>query len=196
MKRLVFLFLTTSIITASNAQIQWGVKAGLNLSKIAPGSLDYSFTNRSGLNAGFFANMPLCHSLVLQPEIIYSGQGTNETYTGARVYGSATTGSFSLNYINIPILVKYKLPLGLFAEAGPQIGFLASAKVDGNDIKSGFKSTDFSGVLGVGYLSMYKIGVDVRYCGGVTGIDKNQSSGEPTFKNKNIQIALFYMFGK
>jgi len=61
-----------------------------------------------------------------------------------------------MDYVNIPVLFKYNNPGGFFAETGPQLGFLISAKAKSGsvsfDAKSNYKSTDFSWAIGAGYL--------------------------------------------
>ena len=68
------------------------------------------------------------------------------------------TGTIKLSYLNIPLMAKYYVAEGFSLEAGPQIGFLLSAKDDYNDwrygeddIKEDVKGTDFGVNLGVGY---------------------------------------------
>jgi hypothetical protein len=146
---------------------------------------------KPNLHAGGLVYIPLFANFGLQPEVMYSGQG-------AKASASGTDVKLNLGYINVPVLFKYKDPSGFFAEIGPQIGILVSAKSKSGsvsvDSKDSFKSTDISGALGIGYLSALNIGVDARYCLGFTNIAKDASDGT-TVKNNNIQIGVFYVFG-
>jgi len=181
------LALVLTVFTASifgvNAQVQFGVKAGANFSTItsAPGS-----KTLVSFNGGALVKIPLVDALSLQPEVVYSGQG-------AKYDGGKTT----LGYINIPVLAKYSLPVGVFFETGPQLGFLLSAKdkVDGQDavdIKSGLKSTDLAWAFGAGYvIPDVNLGVDVRYNLGLTKLADGSSS-----KNGVFQVGVFYLFGE
>jgi hypothetical protein len=60
---------------------------------------------------------------------MYSGQGTDFQDNGAN-------GSLRYGYLNIPVLIKYQHPSGVFAETGLQIGFPVSKKetLNGNSI--------------------------------------------------------------
>jgi hypothetical protein len=129
----------------------------------------------------------------LQPELNYSMQGAKGTSSGQDF-------TLAQNYLNVPVLLKYNHESGFFAETGPQIGFLMSAKVSGGgvsmDVKSDYKSTDFSWAFGVGYLiKSVNAGIDVRYNLGLSNNEASGSSSGGTQKNSVIQIGVFYLFG-
>lgn len=182
MKKLVFLLtvLTVSILGA-NAQVQLGFKAGANFASITDNTGGKLMVN---FNAGILAKIPLTEALSLQPEAVYSGQG---------VKGSG--GKISLNYINIPVLVTYTLPEGLFFQTGPQLGILLSAKAKGDDgssvdLKPLFSSTDFSWAFGMGFLIPdNNIGFNVRYNLGVSSLGKDGGSS----KNSVLQVGMFLL---
>ena len=191
MKKLSLLAMAAFITSIAGAQIQFGVKAGLNLGNLSispSGGASYSL--HPSLHAGGLVYLPLISHFGLQPELLYSGQGTKVKYAGM----TATT---NLGYVNVPILFKYKDPSGFFAEIGPQLGILLSAKTkaDGTttDVKDHVKSTDISGVLGIGYLTSLNLGIDARYNLGFTNINKD---GDGTVKNNVIQLGVFYIFGE
>jgi hypothetical protein len=196
MKRLFLLTAMVSATLFAGAQIQFGAKAGLNLSTlhVSPSETGTSFKIAPNVNAGVLVYVPLTSEFGLQPEIVYSGQGTKISST------DDGSGHYNLGYINVPVLLKYKTASGFFAELGPQIGFLATAKAKSEgvsvDVKSSFKSTDFSGVIGIGYLSALNLGVDARYSLGFSNIVKTTPSDNSSAKNGVIQIGVFYMFGK
>ncbi|MDO6435284.1 porin family protein [Flavitalea sp. BT771] len=183
------LALVLTVFTASifgvNAQVQFGVKAGANFANITGGG----GKTLVSFNAGALVKLPLADALSLQPEVVYSGQGAKTTISG-------TDYKQTLNYLNIPVLVKYTIPAGVFFETGPQIGFLMSAKAKAGDQsesnKDAFKSTDFAWAFGAGYvIPDVNLGVDVRYNLGVTKIADGSDS-----KNTCFQVGLFYMFGE
>jgi len=192
MKKLLLLAILASATTLAGAQIQFGAKAGLNLASIhiSPSQDGTSFKMTPNFHVGGLVSIPLASSFSLQPEVVYSGQGT-------KVTSPDESGTYNLGFINVPVLLKYKTASGFFAELGPQLGFLLSAKAKSGgtsvDVKDSFKSTDFSGVLGIGYMSPLNIGADVRYNLGLTNLAK--SSGDGSAKNGVIQIGVFYLFG-
>lgn len=190
MKNIFVFIFAISITTAIRAQVQFGVKAGYNHTNLNySGSAINDLGAKSDFNAGVLASIPICSHFYLQPEIMYSGQGTRAT-------DSIPTNA-SYNYLNVPILFKYQHASGLFAETGPQIGFLLNAQVNINeqsiDTKSYTQSTDFSWVFGIGYkIPVINVGIDMRYNLGLTNTIKANNAG--TAKNSVFQIDLFYQF--
>lgn len=193
MKKVLLFAIMAAATGIASAQVKFGAKAGLNLSSVSvsPKESGVSYKIAPGFNAGFLANISLPGKFSLQPEVVYSGQGT-------KVSSTEGSGNYNLGYINVPVLLKYKTASGFFVEAGPQAGFLLSAKVKSEgvstDIKDSFKSTDIAGVFGLGYMSPLNIGVDARYNLGFTNLDKSSVSTS-TAKNGVIQVGVFYFFG-
>lgn len=193
MKKLLLFSQAVCISIIACAQVQFGAKAGLNLSNlsVSPSSPLISYNNKVHSNAGFLVLIPVGDNFKAQAELQYSGQGTDSKV-------SLITTNYKLQYLNIPLLLKYVDQSGFFAEIGPQLGFLLSAKAvagsTSSDYKSLFKPADFSGVLGLGYLSSYNIGIDLRYNLGVSKIGDGGFSST-SIKNKVFQTSLFYMFG-
>jgi hypothetical protein len=190
-KKLALLVLAVSSFGAASAQVQFGVKAGANISTFT-GNDATGVSSQVGFVGGVLVNLPLSGMLSLAPELVYSGQG-------AKASSSGTDFNIHANYINVPILLKYTSSVGLYGETGPQIGFLMSAKVKSGgvsqDDKSDYKSTDFSWVFGVGYLTTANIGIDARYNLGLSNIEASNGTNTGTLKNAGFQIGLFYLFG-
>lgn len=217
----VLLFTTVTLGLGAQAQIQFGVKAGLNASELNTSSnqeATISGTTQklknfpiSGLNAGIFVHIPVWKKWSFQPELVYSNQGAEGK--PIRNYVVSASETYKLNYLNLPLLVQYKLPLGFFAQTGPQIGYLLKGKINETivgaahtnhyNVKDQFKSTDFSWVFGAGYVSPINLGFDIRYNLGLNNINNATTAGmaaapvqSGTIKNSSLQIGIFYIFGK
>lgn len=190
MKKLALVFLAGFSFATSNAQFQFGVKAGANFSSLS-GSDVQDAKSLVGLNAGVFAKLPVAHSISIQPELLYSGQG-------AKFDNGTFTETQHVNYFNIPVLLKYQNFTGFFLETGPQIGFLLSAndKISGTstDDKAYFKSSDFSWVFGVGYkVPTTRLSIDARYALGISNIEDTDKTGNTgKIRNGQFQIGLMY----
>jgi hypothetical protein len=191
MKKLVFLVFTTGVFFTASAQIQFGIKAGANFATLAgPGS--EGATTKVDFHGGGFVHIPLANSFFLQPELVYSRQGAKATSDGM-------VFNINQNYLNIPVLAKYQHSSGLYGETGPQFGFLLAANVsaDGSsqDVKSSYKSTDFSWAFGVGYrIPIIGAGIDARYNLGLSNIAAEQVNGY-SVKNSVFQLGVFYVLG-
>jgi hypothetical protein len=190
MKKFFCIPLLCMCTMVANAQIQVGVKAGLNVADInatglAPNSY-ITYSPKINFNAGFLISIPLFKSFLLQPEISYSGQGASTVLAGE----SLTT---SYNYLNFPVLFKYQQSSGFFAETGPQLGVLLGANEKGGyqgteDLTNEIQPVDFSWAFGIGCkFKKPDIGFDVRYNLGLTNVNG-------VSKNSVFQIGLFYMF--
>ncbi len=193
MKRVSFVFLCLVFTMASHAQLRFGVKAGLNLANISVSDASgVSYSMKPDFHAGVLVAIPLLGKLSLQPEVVYSGQGSDVKEGGQK-------GKYNLQYVNVPVLVRYEIMSGLNIETGPQLGLLLGAKVkaDGGastDIKNELKTADFGWTLGASYLLPLNLGFDVRYNLGLTNTVKD--SGNGSIKNGVLQVGLFYLFGK
>ncbi|RFS25009.1 PorT family protein [Chitinophaga silvatica] len=185
MKRFILTgFLAIGSLLAVQAQnVKFGVKGGLNLSKLT--NVDDAKV-LTGFNAGGLMNYKFNDSWAVQPEIQYSTQGSKAN----TILGK---GTFKLDYINIPVLAQYHIE-SFFLEAGPQVGFMTSAKLKAGpinqDVKDQMKTVDFGLNFGLGYKLDMGLGIGARYNFGLTNIYDNGNNG----KNSVAQIDLFYIF--
>jgi len=166
-------------------------------------SNSYSYDMKTGVALGVFAVYKVNDNLSIQPELLYTQKGMEEewAYTGQLYDASGNPYSWwvpetdsskwevKLDYIEIPVLVKYSISPGgdvcPFVFGGPALGILMSAKVDSEDIKKYCNSTDIGLVLGGGVELESGISIDLRYDMGMTKIFKEGDS-----KSKNTVISL------
>lgn len=197
MKKLFFA-ITVIALTAGTAQAQstsFGLKAGMTDAnmKFSGSGVNISLTSKIGFYAGAFADIGVSENFSVQPELFYSALGAKQKGTDGD-----PDATLNLGYINLPVLAKYKKD-GFSAFLGPQIGYLLSAKSksgsSSEDDKSQYNSTDFSGVIGVGYTLTSGLGFDARYQLGFSNIAKN-SNGQGTVKNSAFMIGIHYVFNK
>lgn len=195
MKRIIT---TIAIITAmqcSSQKINFGIKAGLNMSVIT-GASDQIMTSSNGFHAGAFLEFKALGKIAIQPEVLFSAQGAK--FESKDLTSITTT---KMNYVMVPVMVKYYPIAGLFFEAGPQAGFLITAKEDfeykiattnsSEDIKDKTKAFDMSANVGVGYDILDKVVVQVRYCIGLTNTSTVENVNT---KNGVFQMSLGYKF--
>ncbi len=174
--------------TANAQHVNIGIKGGLNVYNINSDN-NASYDAKTGFHLGLLGHIHLAPQLALQPELVYSEEGAKYTTAGTEI-------KVKLNYINVPLLLQYMFDNGFRLEAGPQVGFLASAKSETNnnstDIKNNLKSVDFALGAGIGYVHVPSgLGVDARYNLGLSNINKN---GTVKSKNNGFQLGVFYLF--
>ncbi|WP_296619891.1 porin family protein [Marivirga sp.] len=179
-------FLATSSLQAQHMNI--GVKGGLNMYNV----VNENGSNREpllGFNLGLIGHFHLSDQFALQPEVVFSTQG-------AKFSNNGVESQLYLNYINVPVLLQYMFDNGFRLFAGPQLGFLISAKSNSNntqmDMTSDFKGLEFGASLGVSYINPdSNLGIDARYNLGLTDI--NENNAEASY-NRGFQLGLFYLF--
>jgi len=181
MKKLLLTAYAVCGLLSINAQeVKVGIKGGVNFSEINWVDSQNKFRT-SDFNAGFMAEISISEKIFIQPELLYSGQG-----------GS----SINLSYLNMPLIGKYYVTKGLSIEAGPQIGYLLSAKTGDRNIKSSFNKFDFGANLGLGYKFNNRLNFGIRYNLGLLNINKINANNDhdPGNKNQVFQITVGYFF--
>ena len=180
MKKIILAAVAVFALGSANAQdVKFGVKGGLNMSTTS----EDGASSLLAFHLGGFAELKVNDKFAVQPELLYSAQG-------AKFDGF----NYNLNYINVPVMAKYYVADAFSIEAGPQIGFLMSAKVDGVDFKEFCKTTDFGLNLGAGYNLNENMSLGLRYSMGLSEIEKEVAVGDSGSKNSSFQLSFGYKF--
>jgi len=193
MKRIILAAIAVMAFGFTNAQqTRFGVKGGLNISTVVGGDVEDT-KSLIGFHVGGFAEIHVVQRFFIQPELLFSTQGTKVDVP------SGADSDIKLNYLNIPVLAKYYIIDKKFnVEAGPQLGVLLSAKLDGNDIKDFTRSVDLGFNLGAGYSFTDNLSVGLRYTIGLSPLtDKDIDNSRDYYdsaKNSNLALSLAYKF--
>jgi hypothetical protein len=192
MKKVILAAVAVFALGSANAQeTKFGVKAGLNLSNFTGDAEGNSM--KVGFQIGGFAEIKISEKFAIQPELVYSAQGAK---LKQEFFGETFEYDVNLGYINVPVMAKYFVAENFSLEAGPQIGFLMSAKAkadsESEDIKSEYNSVDFGLNLGAGFDVTENINLGLRYTVGLSNIAKD--SGNQSVGNSNIAFAVGYKF--
>lgn len=189
MKKIILLvaFAIFAFTTVQAQEIRLGVKGGVNIASLGGDSYVGgvgigSLSSRTSFHIGGFAEIPLMGDFALQPEILYSSEGSDWG-------GIFTTGSdLKLDYIRVPVLAKYNMPFveGLSAELGPVFGVLMNAKSGSEDVKDGFKSFDAQIGIGATYRFPFGLAAGLRYNKGLLNVNDNSD-----WKNQSNVFQIF-----
>lgn len=179
----------------------FGVKGGVNGFTLSGG--DGSARSNTGLAVGAFLSAPIGSIWAVEPDILFSQKGAGFTDGGI-------SGSLTLNYLSVPVLLKLGIPLAGVATvrpylvAGPEVSFKLGCRVEGSSgsVTAGvdcddsafggeldMKSTDFGGVFGAGIgvpAGVALLTLDARYELGLMSIGK--SGGDA--KNRGFTFML------
>ena len=198
MKFLIGLATAILISGIANAQhgntpaghVNLGLKGGVNLYNVHNDD-NTKYDLKVGYHFGLLGHIHFNNHFAIQPEIVYSAQGAKYTNDNG-------TTNYNLNYINVPVLFQYMFDNGFRLQAGPQAGFLMSAKSknDNNttDNKDNLKPIDFGLSIGASYVvPSTGFGIDARYNLGLSNINKDSAVNST---NRGVQLGIFYIFGK
>ena len=180
-----FLFLILNIQAQENteedsgnkSQARFGLKAGFSsLSARVSSGGNSASSSTSGFYIGAFAEFYLSEQLDLQPELTYANYSENGE---------------SIDFLLVPILLKYDANEELSILAGPQIDYLLDSQAAEGTTRVGI---DLG--LGISYNISENVMIDARYTFGLSNrID------DPEFENTDIkgsfnflQIGLAYKF--
>jgi len=192
---LLAFMLAGSCVMAQNRY--FGIKGGLNIAHvtISFGGLSASSNDLTSFHAGFYGVLMTSEKFGFQPELMYSAQGGGS---------SGGSGDFKLNYLSVPILMRYTFTPGVNIQAGPQVGFLMSATVDGMDAKSAMSDVDFGLCFGLGVERPSGVSFSFRYALGLSNTFNSTTSSafnqlgfsNTTMTNRVIQLSLGFRLGK
>jgi hypothetical protein len=187
---LVFAIASLPLLSASAQGIGIGLKGGLNFANQDISSVTQDISSRTGFHVGAYAHVNIIGGFGIQPEILYSSQGSEWVDNAGA--GFDIKNKFS--YLNIPVLLRFNVAM-FNVHVGPQFGILTSAELDVNgaatDIKDQFTSGDFSIAAGVGVDLPFDLNATVRYVAGLSDISTEPDTiGE--VKNATVQVSLGY----
>lgn len=191
MRKILFVALLVFAGTHANAQkgFRLGVKAGANLNKIDGQSFDQGFN--FSYHAGAFAEIDFAKRWGIQPEVIWSQTATKPATNLDAIYTTLPT-NVKLDYLMVPILLRYS-PIGLLSfVAGPQFGVLINKNE--NLLSNGqqaFKSGDFSIVLGA-QVNLKVLRIYGRYNIGLQNI--NDFTDQQKWNTQQVQLGLGLKF--
>jgi outer membrane protein OmpA-like peptidoglycan-associated protein len=229
MKKLYALLLLTATIYTANAQMRLGIIGGPQSSTVKETNYipDWEtttkpfYTKRSGLHLGLIAEMPLGYSnkVFFQPGLFFSNKGRKFS----RFYDTATvktdtlfySNTFYTNYIDMPLNIAVKLPLGkksnFLISAGPYLSFFYSGKSswEKRDTLLRYKQDESTIQVGknTNMVKTFDFGVNARagfelgkmlltgyISQGLTNFYKAPYSG--TFKHQVIGASIGFWLGK
>ncbi|WP_029272291.1 porin family protein [Flavobacterium sp. KJJ] len=210
MKKNIVVALALITFGFANAQnVKFGVKGGFNLSSLK-GNIENE-TPKFGFQLGGLAEFKLTDKFYIQPELLFSTQGGKYQQSGVDYLYKQELNS---SYLNIPIMAKYYIIDKLSLEAGPQVGFLLSAKGkyevrNGTEFLSGsgnakdtYQKQNIGLNIGAGYDLTKNITAGMRYHFGMSNEIRyypsitNVFEGERQIRMRNdvLSISVGYKF--
>ncbi|MFP4090877.1 MAG: porin family protein [Cyclobacteriaceae bacterium] len=172
MKNLL-LSLTLLLFSATAfAQVSFGIKAGGMLATRVTNTIDHNLEiAKLSYVGGAFYSFPIHEQFGLQVELLYANKAIEVERRRAFQLLSE-----DLHYLNLPVMLQYKLKERLSLELGPEVGYLIGQKqiaTTGTQPPSPFmKNLDMAINLGVGYEPVNRVLLNLRYNFGIFDITK------------------------
>lgn len=208
------------IAVGANAQVKYGVNAGLSHSAWK-GDVVNSFNDllqfsdgmittrpANGIYAGGFAEIPLGGVFSIQPGLYYAqkGYGIKGAINADKLefLAAAASAEVKSHYIDMPVLLKAEVAKGLQVFAGPQLSYLVKSnlKMDAGllgvslfktktDVTDAFNQADFGLTGGASYTFDNGFSVNASYDHGLSRLDKN--SHLESF-NRGFKVGVGFRF--
>jgi hypothetical protein len=197
----------TFLPVQSNAQGQrertdprFGIKGGVNFSNFYTND-ESQADMLTGFNVGIFGKVPLASFAAIQPELYYSRKGAEVTYNSLIVDGRAR---FSLNYLELPILLVINLTRNFNIQAGAYGSYLISGVVKNQsginlfNFEQNIDSQDYNRfeaglIVGAG-IDIGSLSIGARYHYGLTNVGRERTFMGITYYVPNAKNGVFNVY--
>lgn len=194
----------------ARAAVEWGLKAGVSTSQF---STDFGDTKwRTGAAVGMSVAVPITPDLAFAPELLYVRKGATLTSTnvtiGSLTFGTVKTG-FDLDYLEVPLLLRYTLPspgpASLFVTGGPTVSFKVNEAFSASGIvgysfdSDQVKSSDFGAAVGAGVAvrsSGMRLSLEGRYEFGLVDVSELPFGGSVKNSGAQVMAGVEFPFGR
>ena len=213
MKKTLFIaVLFLGMISLKAQEMHFGARGALSITKIkfidVDGDSDWEdeYNNHSkgkmNFEIGVFGEYMFNDQFAIAPELNYAGAG--DRWEGKNGDGPWTR-TYSLTYLQVPVMLKYYINENISINAGPQLSFLMSAK---EDYEQGdfsrtidliedkeIKTSDFGLNIGGSYKMESGLFFDIRYYMGLSGLEPDPDDAKyHDLKNRGIKFGVGYYF--
>ena len=121
---------------------RFGVKAGVSLAQLnVNGPAVESKGNKIGIHGGLWAKIPTGDLFAIQPELLYTNNGSRIRYTPTNTLGiGGSEVRFNMNYLQLPVLASVTLgPISI--QVGPYASYLLSSNIKNLEVDNALDPT-------------------------------------------------------
>lgn len=203
------------VTTKATAQpVKFGLKLGLNIASLTDFEDVGSDTkSRTGVNIGAYVHYKFSNKFAFQPEVLYTTQGAIQEGVSEGINLKIT---YKLDYIAVPLMIKYYPTKNFNVEFGPQLAFNVKKELEGkgngetvtwdidrffeiNNLEVKTNTFDLGLNFGLGYELDNGMNFGARYSLGLIkvfeGSDVVSSSGSAqNIKNSVFSFGVGYTF--
>ncbi len=175
--------------------VKFGLKAGLNYSNMnfnkgfpAP-EVPIKSSWKPGFVFGVLMEVPLYENFYIQPEYLFSQLEGGNTQSGV---------NYSMSYLSLPVLFKYKITSALALLAGPQFDLLIKAEQQGgsgdSNITHDTEERSIAAAAAIELNVFESLGFTAGFMHGFNHIGIGQRSAVKEFKYESATITATYKF--
>lgn len=210
MKHIILLILVLAISFGMvYAQSVFGIKGGMNISRISGDDAVASSDSHLGAHLGLIMKYNVMETLIFQPELLYTQKGYNYKYSMNDI---DYTIKNSFDYIELPLLIKLNVEVGdvrFQPFVGPAVSYLISAKAKeklSNDTTTITRTSDvsddlnklaFGFAVGAEFVFQRRFIFGGRYNFGLSNVYKDNLEFQgPEVRNGVFMLNLGYLFNE
>lgn len=218
-QKIIFIFAFVLFSNSINSQTYFGFKVGFNGSDIVGDNQIQGL--KPAMHVGAVAEIQISDLFSIQPELLYSIQGSQHTidpnlvidneyviinsqYVSLPIkdYEDENAADIKLknnnHYITLPIMIKYFINDFISIDVGPQISYLMFAQISNGskewtDAKDSYNDIDYGVNLGASYEMDNGMNINIRYNYNFANVYKSDYFDYKA-NNTNFQISLGYKF--
>lgn len=174
-----------------------GLEGGLSIANtVSSYNTSYGTSSILGFNAGLVVDIPLVYPLSFEPEVLFSQKG----YQANTADGILTQRN---NYIDIPLLAKFRIVRGFNILIGPQINIPVTSTTTFNngftvDRESYYTDNSnksyVAGAFGVSIDLNPNVDIHARYLIDLSSNTYDQNSPIPDYRNQVWQFGIGIKF--
>jgi hypothetical protein len=211
MKKTIFITCCLSLFAsmATAQQISVGLRAGYSRSDILidmPDGIDVETDPNgelkpiNGIHAGIDVHMMLGRRMGMQASLLYAQKG----YKGRIFWPTGPADAYwTLHYLNLPVLLDYRIFSGLSVQGGAELGRLLSTRVKSGsenfESEGLYEEFDFGLLAGLEYRFKSGLFVSARQIFGLYKIQEleatdinGQNTGIAKSRNSSMQLSIGY----
>ena len=219
-KKLFFSIISVLMINSLQAQVSYGIRAGVNFAKwqgddlqVIEDLLDktdgYVVTKgKTGWHVGTYVNIPISNTFSFEPGLAYSKKGYSikgdVQIPVLKILAINAGAQVQQHYIDMPLVLKANVYKGLQVYAGPQVSYLVRSTLNakmgvlginifnrGFGITERFNKVDMGLTGGIGYQFENGLNVQAGYDYGLSKLDKNENYSA---YNRVVKVSVGFSF--
>jgi hypothetical protein len=211
---LIILILLANIsINAQTTEMTFGLKSGINMSKYTPdvyvgNSRIVEYQGKIGFYIGGYSNIKISEKFRVQPELLFSNQGTKRVFedisvsdsNGILIGISDIEETINESVISLPIILQYFVNNKFNLEGGIQLGYVMNRKQEttkdpfglnqGNNSQNNntdYDKFDLGLNIGLGYKILENVRINTRY---FLGLIERDNAIKPSIFSLGIEYEI------